>query len=74
MLVAAWVLDAHQLGLPAFLQYPAQRGEHAVGGGGLVVLLEQTSDPEHLGASEPVPGHGFVASRWTSPPPNTEQR
>src|SRR5439155_7617286 len=53
------VLDAHYLGAPTFAKHATQRGEHAIGGGRLVVLLEQAPDPEHVGAAEPLPGQGL---------------
>jgi hypothetical protein len=53
------LLAGHQLGVPALSKHTAQRGEHAVGGGRLVVLLEQAPDLEHVRPTQPLPGHGL---------------
>ena len=45
--------------MPALLQHASHRREHAISGGGKVILLEQAPDLEHMGAAEPLPGHGF---------------
>jgi hypothetical protein len=37
----------------------AEGGQHAVGGGALVVVLEELAEAEHVVEAELVPGHGL---------------
>ena len=60
MLVAAWESSTLiNRACQHSLSTPRRGGEHAIGGGGLVVLLEQAADLEHVRAAEPVPRHGL---------------
>ncbi len=58
---AVVIFGRHQAQVPALAEDAAERGQHAIAGGRLVMIREQLADTEDVGAPEPVPGHGLGA-------------